>query len=409
MMSSPPYILAIFFNKCHSERVKKLLSAFIVVFTFLLSFLSSAALNPSLAISAGGKCTITTKDIFGGCDSDLVCGSCTTKGCSSKCQKPKNVTLGGACVYWSGDTTGGCTQPNLTCNYGSCNEAGFCRGTCQVKVAKTWEMCTTKGSGDKQGECKTGDVCNTDANKSCDPTSGKCVGICFPATYTCNKTYDSRKSIPAHSCPYPFTCVETHDKEIRYNYCPDCTFLCAPTADYEVTCTCDHPGLAQAGKNTYTCRNSVESQQVACKSEYEACTNDATAFFSRSDLFDGKQVGGVRCNKVQPAEPPCVPPFDSEGRCKQVNTSFGNFSTDPGGFILRVFGILISVSGGIALILIMRAGYKIMTSRGNPEGIKEGREQIVAAIVGLMFLIFSFVFLQVIASDLLKIPGFILP
>lgn len=85
-------------------------------------------------------------------------------------------------------------------------------------------------------------------------------------------------------------------------------------------------------------------------------------------------------------------------------TAFGKVGVEPGEFISRLFGILLAAAGSIAVILFMRAGYQIMTARGNPEGIKEGREKIVAAIVGLMFLIFSFVILQVIGVDLLKIP-----
>jgi hypothetical protein len=47
-----------------------------------------------------------------------------------------------------------------------------------------------------------------------------------------------------------------------------------------------------------------------------------------------------------------------------------------------------------------------MTSQGKPESIQEGRDQIIAAIVGLAFLIFSLVFLEVIGVNLLRIPDF---
>lgn len=103
---------------------------------------------------------------------------------------------------------------------------------------------------------------------------------------------------------------------------------------------------------------------------------------------------------------PCAPGQLYDGKCHAVSTAFGEFSTEPGPFVVKVFLVLISVSGAIALILIMRAGYRIMTARGNQEGIQQGREQLVAAIVGLMFLVFSFIFLQVLTVDLLKIPTF---
>jgi hypothetical protein len=69
-------------------------------------------------------------------------------------------------------------------------------------------------------------------------------------------------------------------------------------------------------------------------------------------------------------------------------------------------GVLLGLSGGIALLLIMKAGYQLMTSEGKPEQIQAGRDQLIAAIVGLVFLIFSLVFLQIIGYDILRVPCF---
>ena len=93
-------------------------------------------------------------------------------------------------------------------------------------------------------------------------------------------------------------------------------------------------------------------------------------------------------------------------RCAQVNTVFGNFGTDPTSFIKMVFSIILSLSGGIVLISIIYAGYRIMTSNGNPEVLKSARERMTSAIIGLLFIIFSFVLLQFIGVDILGIPGF---
>jgi cell division protein FtsX len=69
-------------------------------------------------------------------------------------------------------------------------------------------------------------------------------------------------------------------------------------------------------------------------------------------------------------------------------------------------GTLLGLAGGIAVILIIIAGYRLMASQGNPEAVQAAREQIISAIVGLVFVIFSLVILQVIGVDILKIPGF---
>jgi len=106
-----------------------------------------------------------------------------------------------------------------------------------------------------------------------------------------------------------------------------------------------------------------------------------------------------------PPSPPCLH-WDGNGVCQTFGSTFGAFYTNPDGLIQKIFAVLLSVSGGIALLLIMKAGYQMMTAQGNPEKLNNAREQLVAAIVGLIFLIFSFVFLQLIGFDILRIPGF---
>jgi hypothetical protein len=93
-------------------------------------------------------------------------------------------------------------------------------------------------------------------------------------------------------------------------------------------------------------------------------------------------------------------------KCTKVDSAIGPISTDPAGFILKLFQIFLSISGGIALIIIIGAGYRYMMSQGNAEAIKAAQEQITSAIVGLLFLVFSMVLLQVIGVDILHLPGF---
>ena len=92
--------------------------------------------------------------------------------------------------------------------------------------------------------------------------------------------------------------------------------------------------------------------------------------------------------------------------CTVVPTAFGNIDTSPQGIVKSLLQILLSIAGSVAFILILIAGYKIMTSRGNPEQIQDAKEQLTSAIVGLLFIIFSVVLIQTIGVDLLHIPGF---
>ncbi len=70
------------------------------------------------------------------------------------------------------------------------------------------------------------------------------------------------------------------------------------------------------------------------------------------------------------------------------------------GFFLR-WGI--GIGGGIAFLLIVYAGFMIMSSSGNPERLKAGQELLTSAIGGLILLIFSIFILRVIGVNILGI------
>lgn len=102
--------------------------------------------------------------------------------------------------------------------------------------------------------------------------------------------------------------------------------------------------------------------------------------------------------------PPVLPPV-CDLQKNVCHTAFGDISTNPEAFVGKVFAILLSLSGGIALILIIISGYRLMTSQGNPEKVQAAREQLTSAIIGLLFIIFSLAILQIIGVDILRIPG----
>jgi len=93
-------------------------------------------------------------------------------------------------------------------------------------------------------------------------------------------------------------------------------------------------------------------------------------------------------------------------KCIAVSTAIGDISTNPQGFVKSIFSIVLGIAGGIALVLIILSGYRFMASQGNAEAVGNARQQLISAIVGLLFIIFSFVILQIIGVDILKIPGF---
>ncbi len=96
---------------------------------------------------------------------------------------------------------------------------------------------------------------------------------------------------------------------------------------------------------------------------------------------------------------------DARG-CLRVRTAFGMVSTGATDFTRWALGFVLSIGGGIIFIIILVAGYKLMTSQGDPDKVKNAREQLTAAIVGFIFIIFSLVILELITRDILGLPGF---
>lgn len=90
-----------------------------------------------------------------------------------------------------------------------------------------------------------------------------------------------------------------------------------------------------------------------------------------------------------------------------ITTAFGSipFPTDPAGFVGRIFGIILSLSGAVALIIIVFSGFRLSFSQGNQEKVQEAREMLTAAVIGLLFIIFSTTLLEVIGVDILGLTN----
>ena len=78
---------------------------------------------------------------------------------------------------------------------------------------------------------------------------------------------------------------------------------------------------------------------------------------------------------------------------------FENTSSFVGFLLARAIGI----GGGVAFLLMLFAGFQIMTSAGNPDKLRAGQELLTSAVSGLILLIFSVFILRTIGIDILGI------
>lgn len=90
----------------------------------------------------------------------------------------------------------------------------------------------------------------------------------------------------------------------------------------------------------------------------------------------------------------------------EITTDFGCFPNDPVGFVQKFYGIGLGFIGALSLLMLMYGGYAIMTSHGDPRRMNIGKSYLFYAISGLLLAIFGYVFIEVVAVDILKIPGF---
>jgi hypothetical protein len=128
----------------------------------------------------------------------------------------------------------------------------------------------------------------------------------------------------------------------------------------------------------------------------------------RSDGFGWKSPKGIYDDQqvIPTAQPPCKDWNADKTKCLSVSTAVGTLGTEPQTFIKNIYTLVLGLSGGIALILIIVSGYRFMMAQRNPEATKAAVEQLTSAIIGLVFIILSFVLLQIIGVDILHIPGF---
>jgi hypothetical protein len=165
----------------------------------------------------------------------------------------------------------------------------------------------------------------------------------------------------------------------------------------------DLGSVVSNGKACYTTlRGAFKTEQACINAFCEKAEADGGLAETLFNEYCEEQVSPVPSEPPPP--PPCAVEITNQG-CTRINSAIGGISTEEGAFIKRIFSVLLSISGGIALLIIVLSGYKFLTSQGNPEKVKEAQERITSAIVGLIFLIFSIVVLEVIGVDILQIPG----
>ncbi len=89
-----------------------------------------------------------------------------------------------------------------------------------------------------------------------------------------------------------------------------------------------------------------------------------------------------------------------------VWTAIGCINREPRAILQKFITVGLGMSGGVALLTFLAAGFIFSTSQGDPKAYGKAKEMMTASIVGILFVIFSITILQFIGYEILKIPGF---
>lgn len=87
-------------------------------------------------------------------------------------------------------------------------------------------------------------------------------------------------------------------------------------------------------------------------------------------------------------------------------TAVGCVPTQPVGLVRALLQLMLSIGGGIAFLIMLMGVFQMITSAGNADSLKAGTDRLTSAIIGILFLVFSILILQIIGFGILNIPGF---
>lgn len=87
-------------------------------------------------------------------------------------------------------------------------------------------------------------------------------------------------------------------------------------------------------------------------------------------------------------------------------TALGCIPNDPAEFVAWILARAVGIGGGIAFLLMLWGGFQVITSAGDPQKLNDGKDILVSAAAGLLFIIFSLFLLRIVGVDILGLPGF---
>lgn len=286
----------------------------------------------------------------------------TTNECDTSDNYEPNL---GAC-------TGDYNQDNMVCNTTDC--CVLCKKISTEESIDWGEECNVENAS----QCVNGTSCRN--NKCLTPIRSLGYGLNCKDSSECNLFENSTlvcvNNGDSGKCTYP----------TKSTYCEqdsECiAVLCNPDA------TCAQGGQRCAGQMKcendpniqYDFRICDQVKDESLKGECQKCIGQQEGLWTAFGCIQGMGVA------------------------ESAKTNPKNDGTQT--LIESLSQLIVSVAGGLALLLMLFGAFTMSTASSNPEKFKTGQETFTSAIVGLFFILVSALVLQFIGVNILQLPGF---
>ena len=197
------------------------------------------------------------------------------------------------------------------------------------------------------------------------------------------------------------------------SYACMCVFAgqCGPLAGCPPTEKCQHtptPGLCSCIPEPLCtqCSSTVGGACPCCGGsgltcQAGVCIDIPQGSCSGSDCGPGNGCSaGFRCDgaDVCTVDTTCIPDV--------ANIPYeGPIINNLAQLVGTIFGVFYPAAVLVGVLFIIKAGYMLMTSEGNPMKTKEGQEDLTAAILGTFFVVLSIAILRVIINSIIGPSG----
>jgi len=138
----------------------------------------------------------------------------------------------------------------------------------------------------------------------------------------------------------------------------------------------------------------------------EVYNNITKSGYSNTDLSSPTPKPSKSPRAPQPSLKPLPIFFPKSCGPDSLSTALGCLPYTTQAAIMAILRFITGISGATSLVLMLVGVFQIMTAAGDAKKLQSGRDLFVAALSGLLFIVFSVSILRLFGTNILKLPGF---